>query len=187
MSNCVYIRGKYSQRNRSVGFSLIEVLVALVVCSIGLLGLAKMESLALASADVAGTRSIAAMEASSMAAAMHADRGYWATTSATLSAVVTGSTATADLNVTDANLNAVQDCTTAVCTTTQIAAYDVQGWGDALYALLPGYTGTIACPAAIPVVCTITIAWQENAVAANSSQTNMAGLAPPTYTMGVVP
>ena len=34
------------------GFSLIEVMVALVVCSIGLLGLAKMESLAIASQDV---------------------------------------------------------------------------------------------------------------------------------------
>ena len=45
-----------SARRRSRGFSLVEILVALIVSSIGLLGLAKMEALALASTDVAGTR-----------------------------------------------------------------------------------------------------------------------------------
>ena len=68
---------------RQAGFSLIEVMVALVVCSIGLLGLAKMESLALSSEDLSGNRTIAAIEASSLAAMMHADRGYWATSAAT--------------------------------------------------------------------------------------------------------
>jgi len=60
------------------GFSLVEVMVALVVCAIGLLGLAKMESLAVASTSVAAARSIAAIEASSLAAAMHANKAYWA-------------------------------------------------------------------------------------------------------------
>ena len=43
------------------GFSLVEVLVSLVVVSVGLLGLAKMESLAIASTGVASSRSLAAI------------------------------------------------------------------------------------------------------------------------------
>jgi len=63
---------------RARGFSLMEVMVALVVSTVGLLGLAKMEALALSSTSVAGSRSLAAIEASSLAAAMHANPGYWA-------------------------------------------------------------------------------------------------------------
>ena len=60
------------------GFSLVEVMVALVICSIGLLGLAKLEALALSSTGVASGRALASLEASSLAAAMHANPGYWA-------------------------------------------------------------------------------------------------------------
>jgi type IV pilus assembly protein PilV len=178
------------------GFSLIEVLVALVVCSVGLLGLAKMESLALASEDVSGTRTIAAMQASSLAAMMHADRGYWGSTSATTSAIV--SYVSGALSITETNLAAVAACTTAgsnSCTPTQMAAYDLQNWGTSLQSLLPGYTATIICTPAVtaaPVTCTITITWIENAVAANAQQTNISNITTsasgsPSYTLNVEP
>src|SRR5262249_11240834 len=60
------------------GFSLVEVMVALAITAVGLLGLAKMESLAVSSTQVASARSLAAIQASSLAAAMHANPGYWA-------------------------------------------------------------------------------------------------------------
>jgi type IV pilus assembly protein PilV len=178
---------------RQSGFSLIEVMVALVVCSIGLLGLAKMESLALASEDVSGTRTIAAIQASSLAAMMHADRGYWGSSSVTASAVVTGGLTS--YNVTDTNLNyGGTPCTTAgTCTTPlQMAAYDLYNWGGGLQTLLPGYQATIACTpavAAAPVTCTITIVWVENAVAANAQQTSVASVTAnsPSYTLNVEP
>ena len=50
-------------KRRTGGFSLVEVMVALIVVSVGLLGLAKMEAVALASTTVAGNRSLAAIEA----------------------------------------------------------------------------------------------------------------------------
>jgi type IV pilus assembly protein PilV len=183
---------------RQTGFSLIEVMVALVVCSIGLLGLAKMESLALSSEDVSGTRTIAAMQASSLAAMMHADRGYWASSSATASATISGG-GSAAIAITDSNLAAVATCTTAgasSCTPIQLAAYDVQNWANQLAVLLPGYQATIVCTPTVtitPVTCQITIAWVENAVAANSQQTNIGSLtgpgslASPTYTFNVEP
>ncbi|MGA2189596.1 MAG: type IV pilus modification protein PilV [Steroidobacteraceae bacterium] len=184
---------------RQAGFSLVEVLVALVVCSVGLLGLAKMESLALSSEDVSGTRTIAALQASSLAAMMHADRGYWSSTLATVSAVVTGGALTTNgltaYSVSDPTLAyGGVPCTTSgatSCTPIQMAAYDLNNWGNGLQILLPGYIATIICTptvTAAPVTCTITITWIENAVAANSQQqANIGALARPTYTLNVQP
>ena len=60
------------------GFTLLEVMVALVVTSIGLLGIAKLQALAYASTGSASVRSLVALQAAGLAASMHADRGYWA-------------------------------------------------------------------------------------------------------------
>ncbi len=73
------MRSVRSADPHSQGFSLVEVMVALVVLSIGLLGIAKMQALSLSSTTIASMRSLAALEASSLAAAMHENRGYWAT------------------------------------------------------------------------------------------------------------
>jgi type IV pilus assembly protein PilV len=188
-------QGRIAVGRLDAGFSLIEVMVALVVCSIGLLGLAKMESLALASEDVSGTRTIAAMQASSLAAMMHADRGYWGSSSVTASAVVTW--VNGAINITDTTLGAAATCNVSgtPCTPTQMAAYDLQNWGTALQPLLPGYTATILCTPAVtaaPVTCTITINWVENAVAANAQQTNISNITSstsgsPSYTLNVEP
>ena len=171
-------------RTRSAGFSLIEVMVALVVCSIGLLGLAKMESLAISSTSVAGSRSIAAIEASSLASAMHANPGDWAAGLAP--AITTVSAAPAN------NFSAAATCLVAgagSCGPAPMAFYDLQLWAAALQAVLPGYLATITCTTAvgIPVTCTIQIQWSENAVAGNVKQVNMTGLNQPTYTLFVQP
>jgi type IV pilus assembly protein PilV len=171
-------------RDRSAGFSLIEVMVALVVCSVGLLGLAKMESLAISSTSVASSRSIAAIQASSLAAAMHANPGYWAAGFAPATTTVSAAAAN--------NFSTAAACLTAgagSCTPDAMRQYDLQQWANAVQFVLPGYLATIACTTAvgIPVTCTIQIQWSENAVAGNSAQTNMVGLNQPTYTLFVQP
>lgn len=182
-------------RDQSKGFSLIEVMVALIVVTLGLLGLAKMEALALSSADVSGNRALAAMQASSMAAMMHADHDYWQSAAATAGATMTWNTDAP--YITDSTLVSVSSCSTVgsgACTPLQMAGNDVYNWGFTLFNLLgPGYTATIACtPTTLaaspptPVTCTITISWIENAVAANSSQTNLT-LAAPSFTLNVQP
>lgn len=165
-------------------------MVALVVCSIGLLGLAKMEALAVSSTSVAGSRSIAAIQASSLAAAMHANPGYWAAgiAPATTSVSYIGGV----LTITDPGLATVGTCLVAgstSCTPAAMAAYDVQQWAAAMQPVLPGYLATITCTTIVgnAVTCNIQIQWSENAVAGNSSQTNMAGLNQPTYTLFVQP
>jgi type IV pilus assembly protein PilV len=178
----MHMKFKISTRDRSAGFSLVEVMVALVICSVGLLGLAKMESLALSSTGIAASRSIAAIEAASLASAMHANPGFWAAGLAQPTSVVTAATAA----------TTPTPCLTpgtSSCSPSAMATYDLQQWATALQAVLPGFFSTITCTTTIgvPVTCTIQIQWSENAVAGNVKQTNMAGLNPPTYTLWVQP
>jgi type IV pilus assembly protein PilV len=182
---------------RAAGFSLVEVMVALIVCSIGLLGLAKMESLALASTSVAGTRSLVAIYAASLASAMHADRGYWGAGLAPASTTITGTGGTVTINSPALPLTSV--CTTAganSCQPANMAGYDLTQWGNSLLTLLPNYFTNITCSTAAgtPVTCTISITWAENAVAINEQQTadngnggTITSLAAPTYTLFVQP
>jgi type IV pilus assembly protein PilV len=175
---------------RQGGFSLVEVMVALIICAVGLLGLAKMESLALASTGVASARALAAIQASSLASMMHANRDYWATTLAPPVTVVNAAN----------NFNAAVDCTVggtgaAPCTPQQMAFYDMKTWAASLNAILPGYTGTITCStsASAVVSCAIQIAWAEKAVAMNSQQASVGdiesggGLQNPTYVLYIEP
>jgi len=70
---------KYSGVSARIrGFSLVEVMVAVVVICVGLLGIAKMQALALSNSNTSRLRSLAAIEAAGLAAAMHSNREYWA-------------------------------------------------------------------------------------------------------------
>src|SRR5215471_12867444 len=93
---------------RHRGFSLVEVMVALLVISIGLLGIAKMQALALSNTSGARVRALASLEAASLAATMQADRNYWGTVTANTTATIKNGTVTA---ASDATLS-----TTVVCT-----------------------------------------------------------------------
>lgn len=182
------------------GFSLIEVLVALIVVSVGLLGIAKMQAIAYSSTGVASKRSLAAIEAASLASSMHANRAYWSVAGvAPASTTVTGAVVTAS---SDPQLLAVTDCTSAggPCTSAQLAAYDlngVNGWAPTLKQLLgTSDTATITCisPAAstAPVTCTVNIQWSENQVALNTQEAAAANAGPsalqlPSYTLYIEP
>jgi type IV pilus assembly protein PilV len=173
------------------GFTLIEIMVAVIVLSAGLLGVAKMQALALSSTNVANIRSIAAIEAASLAATMHENRAYWATTAPAsnpnggkITVTSTGPKATPVLTA-NSNLTGAVDCT-AVCTSTQMAAYDLQSWVTAMNAAMPNYNATITCNVFSPVSCTIQITWTERTVAINNLSAGQA-LQAPTYTLFVQP
>jgi type IV pilus assembly protein PilV len=168
---------------RMRGFTIVEVMVALVVSTIGLLGLAKMESLALSSTSVASSRSLAAILASSMGAAMHANPGYWQSGLATTAVVKAGSIS---------GVAAGGTCLVAgasSCTPANMAYYDLTQWQTALGQVLQGYVATITCSTTtgVPVTCSIQLQWAENAVASNTQQSNMANVSQPTYTLLVQP
>lgn len=166
------------------GFSLMEVMVALVVSTIGLLGLAKMEALAMSSTGVASSRSLAAIEASSLAAAMHANPGYWQAGTAPASILISGTATTNPYAASPA-------CTltgTSSCTPQAMANNDLNQWAGAVSQVLPGYLATISCSQAnFPVTCTIQLQWTENGVAVNAQQTQMGSLVPAQYILFVQP
>jgi type IV pilus assembly protein PilV len=184
----------FPARSRARGFTLLEVMVALMITSIGLLGIAKLQALAYASTGSASVRSLVALEAAGLAATMHANRNYWAGISAPVSLTINGP------NIQDAILgplaNSSQYCwsgqPTAPCPFQTLAAFDLHTYANALNGLLGNSAPvtTIQCPAGNnPVSCTINITWNEHAVsidkqsAAATTQTTFA----PTYTLYVEP
>jgi type IV pilus assembly protein PilV len=176
-------------RGRAHGFSLIEVMVALVVISIGLLGIAKMQALAYASTSTAGLRSLAAIEAASLASAMRANRPYWAAGAAPVPITITGTTISdATLAATAAAANYCTPAGTVPCNPATLAAYDLHRWAAALSALLPNPTATISCPTVVtPITCTIQVNWSEKIAAVNSQGANGPAMQAPTYILYVEP
>ncbi len=186
------------QNTHMHGFSLIEVMVALIIIAVGMLGIAKMQALALSTTESSGVRSLVAIEAASLAASMHANRDYWVAapppSSFTVGVQTTGPGVTA-VTVTDATnvLNVAASCaSTTACTAAQVAAYDVQQWGAALGQVVPAALATISCnTTAVPLSCTIQISWQENVTATNNATAAISSAASelnsPQYTLYVEP
>ena len=177
----------------SRGFSLVEVMVALIVIAVGMLGIAKMQGLALSSTGASRSRALAAIEASSLASAMQANRGYWSLAGAgTLTATVTTSGGTATLASGDGTLQAAltaaagSACTgtsvsnlsclcTASCVAASLAGADLYDWGQSLAGFLPSATATVTCNRAdTPVDCRILISYFENTVSMTSQQASAA-------------
>jgi type IV pilus assembly protein PilV len=115
-------------RTRIAGFSLIEVLIALVILSVGLLGIAAMVSVSLKSKDSSYYRTEALTLASSILDRMRANsaiataNGYDTTYSATIG--------TAPSN----------NCTGGTCSTADIATMDLSQWKTEISNALPGFS-----------------------------------------------
>jgi type IV pilus assembly protein PilV len=165
---------------RQRGVTLIEVLVAMVVVAVGLLGVAKMQALAVASSRTSSTRALVAIEAASLASMMHANETFWTSSAAQgLTVSVTGAaafTATPSTSVATQSLvsppcNAPSSCAGSAAT---MAGYDLTLWSSQLYTLIPTVTGaTVACPtpasASTPLTCTVTISWNEQSTGIGST------------------
>lgn len=127
--------------NKNNGFTLIEVLIAMVVLAIGLLGLAGLQATSLRNNQSAYNRSQATQLAYDIADRMRAN----------VAGKTTYTTGTATTTAT---------ClTTAGCTKEEMAENDLKEWNDAIIATLPSGTGTITISAGI---YTITINWDDN-------------------------
>jgi len=150
-------------------------MVAVVVICIGLLGIAKMQAMSLSNTNMSRQRSMAAIQAASIASSMHSNRQYWAsfsgpdfrvvinnpTQAAAPTVVVTGDPSTllqGDIlnDIPASPSTAITNCistdpaaTVPTCTPEQLAAFDVaRWWVNAVFAQLPNPTATIDCPAA---------------------------------------
>ncbi len=108
------------------GFTLLEVLIAMVVLAIGLLGLAGIQAIGLRNNQSAYHRSQATQLAYDMADRMRVNRV----------ALTNG-----EYNNGAATAN---DCEANSCTPAQMAGYDIAQWNTALADQLPGGVG-VAC------------------------------------------
>jgi len=181
---------------RQRGFTLLEVMIALFVLSVGLLGVVKLEALAYASTNTAAKRSIAAMQAASLAASMHVNRGYWTTPDPAGATIVVNAATAAPNGVTGgatpppllgAIVGTLQTCQVigTPCAPLNMAAYDLQQWAVALETVSTTASATINCGTATPISCMINIQWTESTV--NMSAQETGALAGPSYTLYVEP
>ena len=112
------------------GISLIEVMMAVLIFSVGMLGLASLMVMATRSNHAAYLRTQVTFLAQSMADRMRANPvGVWNGNYNNTSYPITGST----------------DCETTACAPANVAKRDQQTWSTLLTTLLPNATASIAC------------------------------------------
>jgi len=134
----------------NAGFTLLEVLVALLVLSIGLLGLAALQASGTRYVHGSYLRSQAVIQAYDMADRMRANLpGVQAEDYKDLSGIP----------------STHSDCIGSSCSAAQMAQFDRWQWNTANDALLPSGAGTVtaANPGCVVANCiwTITVGWNE--------------------------
>jgi type IV pilus assembly protein PilV len=156
---------------RSSGFTLIEVLVSLVVLSIGLLGIGKLVLYSAHANDSAYLRGQATELAYEILDNMRANRQ---------TAVVQG------YDVAIATVpGSPGSCVEAACTAGTLAAYDVYTWKTRLAAALPAGQGSVAT-AGTPTTATITVQWDDQAAQSIFAGTAVGTATPMTVVLETV-
>ena len=148
------------------GFTLLEVLIAVLIFSFGLLGVAAMILTAMRGNHTAQLHTQATFLAQWVADAMRANPD----------GVMAGNYNGNAPNGGGANCN-------AGCTRAQAATRDLQTWGAMVAATLPTGTGNIACNLNPPVridgtrafpagLCTVTLDWNESTETGKTAASN---------------
>jgi len=125
---------------KNTGFTLIEVLIAMLVLAVGLLGLAGLQAKSLKNNQRAYNRSQATQLAYDIADRMRANKGA----------------AASYLGAAAANANCL---TTTGCSAIEMAKNDLFEWNAAIAQALPSGTGSITLAGNI---YTLTINWDDN-------------------------
>ncbi|WP_168203123.1 type IV pilus modification protein PilV [Marinobacter fonticola] len=131
------------------GFTMIEVLVALLVFAIGLLGVAGMQTLALKSTENSNIRSLANLHAYEIVERMRAN--------------MPGVTAGAYSSIT--GKTGATNCQPA-CTASNLAAWDAEQWLSNLSADIPSTTSASVSYAG--GVATVTVNWNERGLGSDA-------------------
>ena len=134
------------------GFTLLEVMIALVIFSIGLLGLAGLQARGLHSNTTAQYRTTAMILAYDMADRLRANAG---------------GVAAGNYNSLDNTGPTAGDCVSNTCTAAQMATYDYYEWQQSINDALPSGHGTVSGTPGAPF--TITVMWDEERTGATGT------------------
>lgn len=138
-------------RHQQHGFSLVEVMIAVLVLSIGLLGMAGLQAASVRNTYSAYMRSQAMILANDIADRIRSNPG---------TAGIDGA-AGGDYNAIGPGLasGGSTACDTTVCTPGQLAAYDIAVWSDRVKTTLPGGNGSVTGDGR---VFTVTVMWDDD-------------------------
>jgi len=146
------------------GFSLFEVLIALLILSVGLLGLANLQGQSISSSYNAHLRTQATTLAQSMVDRMRANREYARSAG---NNYVTG--------FSDSPPLVSVDCSVSSCSPAEMALFDVNEWkcdlrkydnnalcsGLGTQTTLPSGAGSVSAPDAVTGQTTVTVSWTD--------------------------
>lgn len=129
------------------GYSLLEVLIGLLVLSLGLLGLAALQTTGLKFNQQSYQRTQAVFLAYDIIDRIRANS--------------TGKTAGLYDSITTSTMPTISSgqCTSTACTTAQLADYDIYSWKTNITRLLNSGTGSVSTSGTRR---TVTIQWKEN-------------------------
>jgi len=143
--------------SRQSGFSLLEVLIAIVITSIGLLGLAAMQATGLRNNHSAYHRSQATVLAYDIADRMRSNASSMGSYVTPVAVVTPPDGADPDVDTPVIDLSGC--ASTSGCSADLLAQSDLAQWNTDLAAALPGGTGAIALAGGI---FTISVNWDDN-------------------------
>ncbi len=150
---------KAPRRSPQLGFTLLEALIAMVIMSLGLLGMAGLQAMTLRDTQTAYYRSVATQQAYDMADRLRANRTG-----------VTAGNYDSIANGAGTDPSCIDNTSSPFCTAAQVAATDRFQWNTTNAALLPNGNGSVA-----RVVSTnafdITVSWTERADGGNQTRT----------------
>lgn len=132
-------------KQHNAGFTMLEVLITMVILSIGLLGLAGMQANGLKSNHLAYVRSQATLQAYDMSDRMRSN----------MAGVEAGNYN--DLSGTPGDNP--PDCAANACTPANMATYDYAKWDAALASNLPKGEGSVIVAGGI---FTVTVMWDDD-------------------------
>lgn len=187
-------------RRRQDGFTMVELLVTILIVTVGILGLAKMQATAVSNTAVSRTRALMTYQAESLAGMIRANRSFW---------VTSGNVATwPAFNVSTAGVAtntgmttvAAGTCTgaSAACDEKQMAYDDmVNTWTPQFVAAFPAASAAIVCVPATGASCAanptsphsydITLTWNQKLVAMSKTTQNTQTSTPVSIVMHVQP
>ena len=160
---------------KQAGFSMLEVLIALVIILFGILGAEGVQLSAINNANIAKQKSLAAMVVSNMVARMQGNSKFWAKNTTSYSSLAASNTAPTN-------------ACSSVCTASNLAGHDRDVLKNDLYnSRLSGASGSITYIAgSSPANYNIALTWNAKNVDKDSTSAAATSSTTVNYNTSVV-